>query len=567
MSGSVVDASRQDTAESRLASLRQAYRQRLEGELERIGAQVQAVRADPDNGVNLRTLQQALHKLAGSAGTFGFHRLGYQARRLEQCVAAAAGAASEAATPDSEIEAFDDSLQQLKGALRDDESRVGNLAIGSSESSSDPAPPQIWLVERDAMLSEYIAQQLLSFGFVVHQLERAEDLLVPAQQQPDLLLVDHHASDDPAVATRPVAFWQNLLDGYACPVIFTGAEEGFDVRLNAVRSGGWSYFAKPLDVPQLASRVASLLSVNQEAPERVLIIEDDSELAQFCVAVLERAGMQVRWLANPRELLGAAIEFAPELILMDLSLPEVSGSELVAMLSQFDHWAQLPIVYLSAEASPELQAQALMRGGDAFLEKPVDEGLLVRISRSRVRRLRDVEELISRDGLSGLLKHASLKEALADELKSARRDGTSVSFLMLDIDHFKLVNDTYGHAVGDVVISAIGTLLRQYFRTTDKLGRYGGEEFAVVLPNCTAQAAARLAEGLRRAFSAIQFFGNEQPFSCTLSVGVTDTQAWPEATAATLIEQADQALYRAKHNGRDSVCLETGQAQSGSVPG
>lgn len=563
----MVDASRQASAESRLASLRQAYRQRLEGELERIGSQVEDVRADPLNAVNLGTLRQALHKLAGSAGTFGFHRLGYQARRLEQRVADAAAAVSEGEASDRTVEAFDDWLGQLQSALRDDESGVGDLAVGSSASSSDVAPPQIWLVERDAMLSEYIAQQLVSFGFVVNQLERAEDLLARTQEQPDLLLVDHRASDDPAVEAQPTAFWQQMLSGYACPVVFTGAEEGFDVRLNAVRSGGWSYFAKPLDVPQLAARVANLLSVTQQAPERVLIVENDSDLAQFCVAVLERAGMQARWLDNPRELIDTAIEFAPELIVMDLWLPDVSGSELVAMLSQFDRWSQLPIVYLSAASSPELRGQALMRGGDAFLEKPVDEDLLVRVARSRVRRLREVEELISRDGLSGLLKHASIKEALADELKSARRDDTTVSFLMLDIDHFKAVNDTHGHAVGDLVISAVGTLLRQYFRTTDKLGRYGGEEFAVVLPNCTAQAAVRLAEGLRRAFSAIQFFGNEQRFSCTLSVGVTDTQACPEATAATLVDYADQALYRAKHHGRDRVCVGDRPAHAGSVSG
>jgi diguanylate cyclase (GGDEF)-like protein len=164
---------------------------------------------------------------------------------------------------------------------------------------------------------------------------------------------------------------------------------------------------------------------------------------------------------------------------------------------------------------------------------------------------------MTRDGLTGLMKHASIKEALQTEWDYVRRHPRPFSVVMLDIDHFKSVNDTHGHAVGDLVIAAVGTLLRQHFRDTDKLGRYGGEEFALVLPDCAAQTAERLVNGLREAFAAVQFMGGGQFFSCTLSAGAVDNQQFPSDSPEALINRADQALYTAKRGGRNRVCLAT----------
>ncbi len=126
---------------------------------------------------------------------------------------------------------------------------------------------------------------------------------------------------------------------------------------------------------------------------------------------------------------------------------------------------------------------------------------------------------------------------------------------MLDIDHFKKVNDTHGHAVGDLVIAAVGTLLRQRFRSTDKLGRYGGEEFALVMIDCTSDNALRMVNSLREDFAAIQFTGGGKQFACTLSAGVVDNQHFPDDTAEALLNRADRALYQAKNSGRNRVCL------------
>lgn len=552
----MLDANPTPSINSRLETLRSAYRQRLATELERISIlgetfNPDASTTDPSTGESLQTLHKALHQLAGSAGTFGFEQLGRQARRLEQKVASTLGH-PELSTTSLPLWEW---VEQLQTALQADENRNAALGVETISTEKNEAEPHIWLLERDAMLADYISQQLRSFGFQVRHLSDAQELDQDVSTSPDLLLVDHRASQAKELTLDPETFWRKRLSDFTCPIIFTGAEESYTARLHAVRNGGRGYFAKPLDVPQLASHVARLLKAKDSAPERVLIVEDDAELARYCQAVLEQAGMHVKWLDHPRELIQTASDFNPELILMDLWLPEATGAEMVSMLTQVERWSQLPIVYLSAESNAGLRTQALVIGGDAFLEKPVDPVLLVSLCRNRVRRLRDQEQAMARDGLTGLIKHASIKEALQAEWEYVRRYPRSFSVVMLDIDHFKSVNDTYGHAVGDLVIASVGTLLRQHFRSTDKLGRYGGEEFALVLPDCTANMAARLVNGLREAFASIQFTGGGQRFSCTLSAGVIDNQQFPNDAPEALIEQADQALYKAKRSGRNRVCL------------
>ncbi|WP_051208242.1 diguanylate cyclase [Saccharospirillum impatiens] len=545
------DKSLPSDVDSRLKVLKIAYRQRLVRELDQIDDFLQALRQDPANSQSLRALHEALHKLAGSAGTFGFEQLGRQASLLEEQVSNALAKAEGVA----ELPGLTDWVAQLRASLQADESRKTGLGVEVLEQEANDDQLSIWLLERDTMLADYIGQQLRSFGFTVLHLRDAQELEQASSCSPDLLLVDHHASESPELKTQPEAFWRDRLKSFNCPIIFTGAEEGFFARLHAVRSGGRGYFTKPLDVPQLAAHVARILKSGESAPERILIVEDDSDMAQFCQVVLQQAGMQVEILDQPQNLLQTASDFDPELILMDLRMPVATGAEMAAILTQIERWAHLPIIYLSAETSAEFRGHALSSGGDAFLEKPVDPKLLVSLCRSRIGRLRELEQAMTRDGLTGLIKHASIKEALQTEWEYVRRHPRPFSVVMLDIDHFKSVNDTHGHAVGDLVIAAVGTLLRQHFRNTDKLGRYGGEEFALVLPDCTASIATGLVDGLRQSFSAIRFMGGGESFSCTLSAGVVDNQSFPRHSAEALIEQADKALYKAKHSGRNRVCL------------
>jgi diguanylate cyclase (GGDEF)-like protein len=195
---------------------------------------------------------------------------------------------------------------------------------------------------------------------------------------------------------------------------------------------------------------------------------------------------------------------------------------------------------------------ALLKAGDDFVTKPISDNALVAAVFARAQRARLLSNALSRDSLTGLLKHADIKEQVAIELERALRSGNQASVVMLDIDHFKKVNDSYGHPAGDNVIRALANLLRQRLRRVDSLGRYGGEEFLAVLPECPPDQAQRIIDEIRQRFADLRFIVEGTEFAVTLSAGIACTDA--ESSASELLERADRALYAAKEAGRDRVC-------------
>ena len=548
----MTDNQTDDPMTSRLNELRLAYRKRLNEELALIRKQAKEAQ-NPDNRDEvLASLRHRLHKLAGSAGTFGFHQLGNHARQLEQQVRDWI----DASAPESplDLQQLEEKLGDLAAHLGSDEARSSAVSVESSAQAGGSDSPIIAIVERDPILADYLSHQLESFGFRTRSHHNPYDFLNSDEAEAHLLLLDHRAGASEAEA-GPADHWQSVIGNLECPVIFMGGHEDFQVRLEAVRAGAEGYFVKPLNVPRLAANIMRSIRKRHQDGERILIMDDDSDLLQHLETVLTQAGMVVETLSTPSHMIDRTCRFQPELVLMDLHMPEVSGDELAAMLRQFDKWDNLPILYLSQEQSQRERTRALMRGGDDFINKPVSEDYLIKTCRNRVRRLRDMQQAIALDGLTGLLRHANIKAALETEMRSAKRSGNTLCVVMLDIDHFKHVNDTYGHGLGDIVISTIGTLLTQHFRQSDRLGRYGGEEFVAVLPNCDAAAAEQLVNKVREAFAEISFVDRRTSFSCTLSAGIADTHQFPELMAEQLLEQADSALYRSKQAGRNRVCV------------
>lgn len=151
------------------------------------------------------------------------------------------------------------------------------------------------------------------------------------------------------------------------------------------------------------------------------------------------------------------------------------------------------------------------------------------------------------------MKHSRIKEQVDAELSRAARTGENLSVVMLDLDHFKLVNDTYGHPAGDKVIKAVAHLLRQRLRKTDAVGRYGGEEFVAVLPRCSGEEARALLDDVRQRMRDITFTADQRSFNVTLSAGIAVYRPGVER-AEQLLQEADTALYRAKAEGRNRIC-------------
>jgi diguanylate cyclase (GGDEF)-like protein len=190
-------------------------------------------------------------------------------------------------------------------------------------------------------------------------------------------------------------------------------------------------------------------------------------------------------------------------------------------------------------------------GAEGFLTKPIQPEDLVAAVAIRAERMRALRTLMARDSLTGLFNHSTTTQMLENLICHADRQNESLCFAMIDVDHFKAVNDTHGHPVGDQVLLALARVLQQRLRNSDIVGRYGGEEFAVILQELTLESATRIIDQLREDFAKIRFHAGEIDFFCAFSAGVA---AFPQFNdMKSLREAADRALYQAKNAGRNCV--------------
>jgi diguanylate cyclase (GGDEF)-like protein len=547
----------QQSLEHKLALLKQTYQHNLQAELaslcsvltrlqQTLRAQLMVTTEAPSSGDpqaprdTLTDVYHRLHKLAGSAGTFGFDAIGSQARLLEN------GLKRWLEESDQAID-----LQLVNVVSSQLQSMQIELVPSLQQAPSVDGPQEIngtsakiWLIEEDDELGKHIREQLMNFSYDVRLFDSVpEACQAIANQSPDILIVDAMAGVGHLAPLKALS----------CPLLFISDCDSFDARMRAAQLNAHGYFLKPLNIPQLVNRLEQLLQERQSPPARILVVDDDQQLAAYYQLVLEAAGMEVRILDNPRHIIDQLASFRPELLLMDVHMPDYDGPDLASVVRQYDEWSSLPIVFLSAEMDLGKQVDALSHGADDFLTKPILAAQLVASIRVRVARSRTLSALLNKDSLTGLLKHASIKSAAINEICRGFRQHYSVVVAMVDIDHFKSVNDTYGHATGDVVIASVATLLRQRLRQTDMIGRYGGEEFLVVLPHCSAEDGRKRLEDIRQYFSRLRFNQGEQEFACTLSAGMVCSTDVSEDNKDRLLVLADEALYRAKRGGRNQV--------------
>ena len=336
-------------------------------------------------------------------------------------------------------------------------------------------------------------------------------------------------------------------------MLFISGIDDLATRLLAVRVGGAGFFPKLVDVPLLVDVLDQLTGQRLPTPERILIVDDDRLAANLNAIHLRRRGMEVKVVTDPLTTIEVLSDFQPELVLLDMYMPTCTGMELASVIRQIEAFVGLPIVFLSAETDRDKQLAAVGLGGDDFLVKPIKPEHLISAVVSRTERYRKLRSVMMRDGLTGLFNHSTITDRLEQEVARAQRQKTRLSVVMLDIDHFKQVNDTYGHPVGDRVIKSLARLLTQRLRITDIVGRYGGEEFLVILPDTAPEQALPLVDKLREAFSKLIQHAGSGRFSTTCSAGIAGYPLWTEPAA--LKEAADQALYRAKRGGRNQVAV------------
>ena len=340
------------------------------------------------------------------------------------------------------------------------------------------------------------------------------------------------------------------------PWIAIGKTGALDERLSAVRMKAVGFSIGIPDLQFLLPILDKICKPLKEEPFRIVIYDDDEMTADYFATALQNDAMNATFVTDPHALLENLENWIPDVCILNMNTRLCSGLELAEAIRQQDKFMSMPILFISSGYTEEVETHAVQVGGDELLYKSARIDHLVSIVRARASRARQIRSLSEKDSLTGLLNHARIKANLEMEIARARREKISndlLVFVMIDIDHFKKVNDTYGHLTGDQVIQGLARLLRDRFRQTDSVGRYGGEEFAVVMPNCSIKNAIEIFEELREQFAHLQFQYDTITFRCTFSVGIA---CFTGAESAQLLnEKADQALYLSKNRGRNCISI------------
>jgi len=480
--------------------------------------------------------EQAAHTLAGSLGTFGFAAGSQLAGKIERSL--------RTKKPLSQQETK--YLRELVVALRQ------SIELTPPELTA-PATvkeelPRLLIFNSDRHLAEPLLEEAGVWGIqaeIATQLETARKAIAASPPQVVLLDLDGNTADSLALLVE-LKHRQPPL-----PVLVHSSQDNLMTRLEVARCGGHAFLPKPVPPAQVLQAVTQLLPKEATAA-KVMVMDDDPQILATLRSLLEPWGLRTICIEDPRRFWETLEASAPDLLILDINLPHLSGLELCQIVRQDSHWGGLPILFLTAYSDANTVNQVFAVGADDFVSKPIVGPELVNRIMNRLDRIELLRNLAEIDPLTGVANRHKSTQDLDRLLCLAKRHHQPLCLAILDIDRFKLVNDTCGHAAGDTVLRQLGQWLLHSLRGEDIVARWGGEEFVFGLYGMTSQDGVQRLTDILIGWQQQQSTLPESNLPVTFSVGIAH---YPQhgADLESLYRAADKALYRAKNDGRGQI--------------
>lgn len=522
------------------ARVRANYFQRLPEKIEGMCETATHLDDHADRRNALLTLQHRLRELATSTALLDLQELSTRVSTLKWTV-------DHWVRNDAEIGTakrirFTDSLEALEDAATDEGVAT---EVGAEVPADGPERPRvaarIGLVEHDEALAEALSDGLRAEADVeVARLQSLAALEEETERPLDALV-----TGSSALARDPVP--KSVAEGLRCPLLLLTAEDDVFQRLQAGRNPLLGHLSRPVRVERLLGRLQTFVAREQDHPFRILLLAGDE--AGRLADLLGAEGLIAEPCEGPRALMSRLRLFQPDVILMQAS-EELDPVE-VARVVRFSEIAAPPgiLVRMGEDETPP-GVWSVERGPDVALPPSCDPRQLVVAVKVLAERVRQLTELLTHDRLTGVLNQARISEELDVEISKADRAGVPLSLALLDIDGLSSINTDYGHVLGDDVVRSLAELLGERLRRSDRIGRYGGDKFLVVLPNCSHEAAEGLLEHLRTLFRERTAARPDRSLDCSVSIGAACSTevGWDD-----LLFAADRALRHAKSDGRDCV--------------
>lgn len=544
-----------ETWDKTFQELKNQYLTRSSERLDQISDLLNSLAKAPGDIALLRDLMRQFHWLAGSGSIYGFPQITKLGTHGEEFCEQLLRANKPLTRSDW------DKCKALLDALRvtfsgDDDPQRATYERAIPKGQYDGA--EILFVDSDQSNFLFLAKILEEQGMSVRNMKTALNALESCgHKMPRAVVIALPLPD--ASGYELVERIRMLNNGQDPVIFFVSNKSGFLDKVQAIHCGADGFFQIPVDWEAVETRLKYLMDRGKPQNYRILSVEDDPDQAYFIRYVLESAGYRVHHIADPMQFEEALLSFNPDLVMLDILLPGMTGYELARYLRQDERWATMPILFLTTQNQLEAHIESARAGADDHLVKPVPPALLLSAAASRLERARFLKNLLHRDGLTRLLTHTAFMEQAQGIVSQCKRNPHRLAALMLiDLDRFKTINEKYGYATGDKILISLSTVLRQRLRSSDVLGRFGGEEVAVIVEDLEEYDAVNLAQRLLHDFATMRHRAPDgSEFQMTFSAGVAmldsklmDVERWRR--------HAEQALRAAKNNGRNCVMKVTG---------
>jgi len=495
----------------------------------------------------------ALNSFTEQAGRVGLPGLFRLCTQLEQMVITLYGDetthpldASHIATLKAEL----DSLAKVVGTPNESPPPVARKFAESEPAAhaGQLLPRVVWVIADQAyQWVDGLTEQFTFFGFTVLRHQWA-DVAGCSGSPLAMLLIPPENGYGPGHVESVTTLRQRFVSSQ---LFCLRVPKSLTMMVELLRAGADVTILPDEEMSTVLARLLELVQPRDETPARVLVVEDSPTELAFIQRSLAAYGISSHAINDPLDLITTIERYQPDLVLMDMHMPHCSGIEANRVMRQLTAYKSLPVVYHSSETRLNMQIEALRLGGEQFLTKPCNPLLLAAVVRTKIERYREQQRATLQDSLTGLLNHQAAKTRISQLFTAAKNSPIDVCVAMIDIDHFKRVNDTYGHQVGDQVIRSLAWLLKGRLRATDIVCRYGGEEFLVVLRNTDAAAAVAVLERIREDFASMPHGNEGAAIRATFSCGIAQGQAGEVVTQLT--KRADDALLLAKRAGRNQI--------------
>lgn len=530
------------------SELKSQYVQRSTDRLAQIIELVTKLISNPMNKDLVQQLSRHFHWLAGSGSMYGFQKvsaMGLEGERICDGITAQAGPASPV-----DLEKLKVLLQELSVQFTGGEDAPETTNLGKVRSINNSGRQEVLVIDEDQKDLASLRKQVEEHGFSFRSARSFATTIVELEKRmPEGLILEIPLPDGDAYEL--VERVRAMPGGDEMAIVIVSKQTGFLDKVRSIHCGADAHFEKPVDVKAMFRRLRYLLDKRYQETPRILSVEDDPDQAAFIRAFLESAGYQVRTCTDPKNFESYMSAFQPDLVLLDVMLPGMTGYELARYIRQDERHATLPVLFLTTQGQIDARIESARAGGDDHLVKPVPPALLLSSVSSRLERARFLKTLLRRDGLTSLLNHTSFMEQAQTVIAQRRRHTGFTALILLDIDYFRSVNERHGYPGGDKVLVALSLLLRRRLRQSDIIGRYAGDEFGIIAEGLDETEAMALSGRLLADFASIQHSTlSHSGFYATCSAGISILDA-KTMTVESWISSAFKALQQAKNAGRN----------------